>query len=123
MTSLVTHRRLALNFPREVGQMAKKWSKNGLWEDAKKFRHRINTFRPGARTTAGFRPQDCGYVGIWTSFVTYVRGPLNFPGEVGEMAKKWSKNDPLVVGGRRRRQIKLDRTLPHFQWERNSKLC
>ena len=40
------------------------------------------------------------------------------------MAKKWSKNDPLVVGGEeeRRRQIKLDRTLPHFQWERNSKL-
>ena len=37
-------------------------------------------------------------MGIWTSFVTYVRGPLNFPGEVGEMAKKWSKNDPLVVG-------------------------
>ena len=80
---------------------------------------KTDTFRPGARTTAGFRPQDCGYVGIWASFVTYVRGPLNFPGEVGEMAKKWSKNDPLVVG-RSGRQIKLDRTLPHFQWERNS---
>ena len=37
-------------------------------------------------------------MGIWASFVTYVRLPLNFPGEVGEMAKKWSKNDPLVVG-------------------------
>ena len=59
---------------------------------------KTDTFRPGARTTAGFRPQDCGYVGIWASFVTYVRLPLNFPREVGEMAKKWSKNDPLVVG-------------------------
>ena len=57
-------------------------------------------------------------MGIWASFVTYVRLPLNFPGEVGEMAKKWSKNDPLVVGGGVG-QIKLDRTLPHFQWERN----
>ena len=38
------------------------------------------------------------------------------------MAKKWSKNDPVVVGWERRRQIKLDRTLPHFQWERNRTL-
>ena len=38
-------------------------------------------------------------MGIWAAFVTYVRLPLNFPGEVGEMAKKWPKNDPLVVGG------------------------
>ena len=60
---------------------------------------KTDTFRPGARTTAGFRPQDCGYLGIWASSVTYVRGPLNFPGEVGEMAKKWPQNDPLVVGG------------------------
>ena len=60
---------------------------------------KTDTFRPGARTTAGFRPQDCGYVGIWASFVTYMRLALNFPGEVGEMAKKWPKNDPLVVGG------------------------
>ena len=37
-------------------------------------------------------------MGIWASFVTYVRGPHYFPGEVGEMAKKWPKNDPLVVG-------------------------
>ena len=27
-----------------------------------------------------------------------MRLALNFPWEVGEMAKKWSKNDPLVVG-------------------------
>ena len=85
---------------------------------------KTDTFRPGARTTAGFRPQDCGYVGIWASFVTYVRLALNFPGEGGQIAKKWSENDPLVVGrsgsGRRNN---LDRTLPHFQWERNSKLC
>ena len=62
----------------------------------------------------GFRPQGCGYPVILASFVTYVRPVLNFPGEVGEMAKKWPKNDPLVVGGGR--QIKLDRTLPHFQY-------
>ena len=37
-------------------------------------------------------------MGIWASFVTYVRPVLNFPGDVGEMAKKWPKNDPLVVG-------------------------
>ena len=49
----------------------------------------------------GFKIQDCGYPGILASFVTYVRLALNFPGVVGEMAKKWSKNDPLsiVVGG------------------------
>ena len=47
---------------------------------------------------AGFRPQDCGYVGILTSLVTYVRLVLNFPREGGQLAKKWSENDPLVVG-------------------------
>ena len=69
---------------------------------------KTDTFRPGARTTAGFRPQDCGYVGIWASFVTYVRLPLNFPGEVGEMAKKWSKNDPLVVGSGKEKETKIN---------------
>ena len=38
-------------------------------------------------------------MGIWASFVTYLRLALNFPREVGEMAKKWPQNDPLVVGG------------------------
>ena len=42
--------------------------------------------------------QDCGYPGFMTSFVTYVRPVLNFPREGGQIAKKWSKNDPLVVG-------------------------
>ena len=32
-------------------------------------------------------------------FVTYVRPVLNFPREGGQIAKKWSENDPLVVGG------------------------
>ena len=47
----------------------------------------------------GFRRQDCGYPGILASFVTYVRLALNFPREGGQIAKKWSENDPLVVGG------------------------
>ena len=69
----------------------------------------------------GFKTQGCGYPVILASFVTYVRPVLNFPREGGQIAKKWSKNDPLlVVVGGGVGQIKLDRTLPHFQWERNS---
>ena len=47
----------------------------------------------------GFKPQGCGYPDILASFVTYVRLALNFPREGGQIAKKWSENDPLVVGG------------------------
>ena len=47
---------------------------------------------------AGFRPQDCGYPGILTSLVTYVRLPRLFVAEGGQLAKKWSENDPLVAG-------------------------
>ena len=47
---------------------------------------------------AGFRRQDCGYPGILASFVTYVREPHCDPREGGQIAKKWSENDPLVVG-------------------------
>ena len=46
----------------------------------------------------GFKTQGCGYPGILASFVTHVRLPLNFPREGGQIAKKWSENDPLVVG-------------------------
>ena len=77
----------------------------------------------------GFKTQGCGYPVILASFVTYVRPVLNFPREGGQIAKKWSENDPLVVGSGKeeRRQINLVRTLQHFQWERNttgnSELC
>ena len=47
----------------------------------------------------GFKTQGCGYPVILASFVTYVRPVLNFPREGGQIAKKWSENDPLVVGG------------------------
>ena len=45
----------------------------------------------------GFKIQDCGYPGILTSLVTYKPIPLNFPREGGQIAKKWSENDPLLV--------------------------
>ena len=47
---------------------------------------------------AGFKSQDCGYPVILASFVTYVRPVLNFSREGGQIAKKWSENDPVVVG-------------------------
>ena len=47
----------------------------------------------------GFKTQGCGYPVILASFVTYRREAHYFTVEVGEMAKKWPKNDPLVVGG------------------------
>ena len=46
----------------------------------------------------GFKTQGCGYPGILTSLVTYKPIALNFPREGGQIAKKWSENDPLVVG-------------------------
>ena len=63
----------------------------------------------------GFKTQGCGYPVILASFVTYVRPVLNFPREGGQIAKKWSENDPLVVGGGRRpKLIRQDPTTHTF---------
>ena len=63
------------------------------------FRQKTNAFHPTAWPMGGFKTQGCGYPGILASFVTYKPIPLNFPREGGQIAKKWSENDPLVVGG------------------------
>ena len=46
----------------------------------------------------GFRRQDCGYPSILASFVTYRRKAHTNQREGGQIAKKWSEIDPLVVG-------------------------
>ena len=85
----------SLNLGRLVAQFLKYL---GRLEAFRQRAQKTNAFHPTAWPMAGFKIQDCGYPGILTSLVTNVRLPHYDPREGGQIAKKWSENDPLVVG-------------------------
>ena len=94
-TSLTDSQKNVLDLGRLVAQFMKYL---GRLEAFRQKNQRISPHRAGNGWFYGFRRQGCGYPGILASFVTYVRLPHYDPREGGQIAKKWSENDPLVVG-------------------------